>query len=224
MKKRVYQLLWVALVLCGYGQLALAEPTEDRFREGSQYQRVDPPLPLTEQKDRVEVVEMFFYACPHCYELESKMQRWLKDKPYIDFHRVPAIVGPTWADQARAFYMMKEFGKFDQMHAALFKAIHEGGMQVYNEYSVIEFFVSQGVDRQKALALYLSPETAASVNEARIRTVKYGLRGVPAVIVNGKYKTAPYFVRNQEEMLEVLDSLVEKERAQLTAKIKQESR
>lgn len=224
MKKHIYQLLWVALVLCGYGQLALAETTEDRFREGSQYQRVDPPLPLTEQKDRIEVVEMFFYACPHCYELESKMQRWLKDKPYIDFHRVPAIVGPTWADQARAFYMMKEFGKFDQMHEALFEAIHKDGMQVYNEYSVIEFFVSQGVDRQKALALYLSPETAASVNEARVRTVKYGLRGVPAVIVNGKYKTAPYFVRNQEEMLEVLDSLVEKERAKLVAEAKQETR
>ena len=73
------------------------------------------------------------------------------------------------------------------------------------------------MNRQKVLDLYRSPEVAASVNEARVKTVKYGLRGVPAVIVNGKFKTAPYFVRNQEEMLKVLESLVENERAQLQA-------
>jgi len=218
MMKQLYPLILVALVSCGYGQLALSESTQNSFNEGSQYQRIDPAAPLTEQKDKVEVVEMFFYACPHCYELEPKLEQWLKDKPYIDFHRMPAIVGPSWADQARAFYMMEELGKFDQMHEALFKAIHDDGKQIYNQYSVVEFFVQQGVDRQKAIDLYLSPETAARVNQARIKTVKYGLRGVPAVIVNGKFKTAPYFVHNQEEMIEVLDSLVEKEKAQLLVK------
>ena len=213
--KQYYRLMLVVLMLCTYGQPRLAESTAVTFNEGSQYQRIDPPAPLTDHKNRVEVVEMFFYACPHCYELEPKMQHWLKDKPYVDFHRMPAIVGPTWADQARAFYITDTLGKLDQMHEALFKAIHEDGRQIYNEYAVVEFFTSQGVDEQTVLDLYRSPEVAASVNEARDKTVKYGLRGVPAVIVNGKFITAPYFVRNQEEMLEVLDSLVEKERAAL---------
>jgi thiol:disulfide interchange protein DsbA len=204
--KRVCRFILVVLILCEGGQPVLAESTADRFHEGSQY----------------EVVEMFFYACPHCYELEPKMQQWLKDRPYVDFHRMPAIVGPTWADQARAFYMIKTLENSDQMHAALFRVIHEDGKQIYNEYTVVEFFASQGVDRKKALDLYRSPETAARVNEARIKTVKYGLRGVPAVIVNGKFKTAPYFVRNQEEMLEVLDSLVEKERGKSRAEVKPE--
>ena len=220
--KRVCRFILVVLILCEGGQPVLAESTADRFHEGSQYQRIDPPAPLTDHKDKVEVVEMFFYACPHCYELEPKMQQWLKDRPYVDFHRMPAIVGPTWADQARAFYMIKTLENSDQMHAALFRVIHEDGKQIYNEYTVVEFFASQGVDRQKALDLYRSPETAARVNEARIRTVKYGLRGVPAVIVNGKFKIAPYFVRNQEEMLEVLDSLVEKERGKSRAEVKPE--
>ncbi len=215
-----YRLMLVVLMLCGYGQPLLAEASADRFREGSQYQRIDPPMPLTDHKDKVEVVEMFFYACPHCYELEPKIQRWLKDKLYVDFHRMPAIIGPSWADQARAFYIIEALGESDQMHEALFKAIHEDGKQIYNEYSVVEFFASQGVDRQKALDLYLSPEIAARVNEARIKTVKYGLRGVPAVIVNGKFKTAPYFVRNQEEMLDVLDSLVKKEWGQSGIEVK----
>lgn len=218
--KQVNRLMLVVLLLCGCAQTVLAESAADRFNEGSQYHRIDPPAPLTDHKDKVEIVEMFFYACPHCYELEPKVRQWLKDKPYVDFHRMPAIVGPTWADQARAYYIIEALENPDQMHEALFKAIHEDGLQMYNEYTVIEFLISQGVDRQKAVGLYRSPEIAAKVNEARIKTVKYGLRGVPALIVNGKFKTAPYFVRNQEEMLEVLDSLVEKERVKLAAKDK----
>jgi len=187
-----------------------------------EYKRIDPPAPLTGIKDRVEVVEMFLYACPHCYELEPKLRQWLKDKPYVDFHRIPAIMGPSWADQARAFYMIEALGKSDQLHEVLFKAIQEDGLKIYNEYSVVEFFVTQGVDGHEALGLYRSPEIMASVNEARLKTVKYGLRGVPAVIVNGKFKTAPFYVRNQDEMLEVLDVLVEKERTPSTAARKPE--
>jgi len=212
---RVHRLMLVVLMLSYCGAPALAGSAVQQFNEGLQYQRIDPPAPLTDHKDRVEVVEMFLYACPHCYELDSKIRQWLKGKQYVDFHRIPAIVGPTWADQARAFYIAEALGKPEQFHKALFNAIHEDGKQIYNEYAVVEFFTSQGVDRQKVIDLYRSPEVAASVNEARVKTVKYGLRGVPAVIVNGKFKTAPYFVRNQEEMLEVLDSLLEQERAQL---------
>lgn len=213
--KRSCRFKWFVLWALICGQPALAGSAAEEFQQGAQYQRIDPPAPLTEHKDKIEVVEMFFYACPHCYELEPRMRRWLKDKPDVEFHRVPAIVGPSWADQARAYYIIQELGRSEPMHQALFKAIHEDGMQIYNEYSVLDFFSTQGVDRKKAQDLYLSPETAARVNEARIRTVKYGLKGVPAVIVNGKYKTAPYFVRNQEEMFKVLDHLIEKERKRL---------
>ncbi len=209
--KPFYGLMGIVLAVCAYSYPVGAEP-QTRFSEGGAYQRIDPPSPLTDPKGRVEVVEMFFYACPHCYELEPKLLQWLKDKPYVDFHRIPAIVGPTWADQARAFYIVQALGKGDRLHRALFEAIHRDGKQIYNEYAVVEFFVGQGIDRKTVLDLYRSPEIAASVNEARLKTVQYGLRGVPAVIVNGKFKTAPYFVRDQEEMLEVLDGLVKKER------------
>jgi len=208
--KQTRYIAWLTLcVLVFYGQGLMAEPVE-KFQEGLQYQRIDPPQPVTEPQGKVKVVEMFFYACPHCYTLEPKMQRWLKDKPYIDFQRIPAIVGPSWADQARAFYMARELGRLDELHPALFKAIHKDGKQIYNEFAVIDFFVKHGVPRDKALALYASKKIQAAVNEARVMTVKFGLRGVPAVIVNGRYKTAPFFVHNQEEMLEVLNTLVEK--------------
>ena len=212
-----YSLILAALILCGTGYQAVADPDAGKFSEGSQYQRIDPPAPIGEHKGRVEIVEMFLYACPHCYELEPKLQQWLKDKPYVEFSRLPAIIGPTWGDQARAFYMIEALGNPGNLHEALFKAIHDDGIQMYDEDSVIEFFTRQGVDRQKALDLYRSPEIMASVNQSRKKTVEYGLRGVPAVIVNGKFKTAPFFVHNQEEMIEVLDMLVEKERISSTA-------
>jgi thiol:disulfide interchange protein DsbA len=207
----------MVLLLSCFGQSLWADPPADRFTEGQQYQRIDPPRPLTEHRDRIEVVEMFLYACPHCYEMEPAMREWLKDKPDVEFLRVPAIVGPSWADQARAFYIVEQLKGGEQMHQALFRAIHEDGKQMYNEYAVVDFLVSQGVDRDRAVALYRSPETAAGVNKARIDTVKYGLKGVPAVIVNGEFKTAPYFVHNQAEMFEVLDSLLKKERQKLAA-------
>ncbi len=210
-----YRFTCLLLALSLHGHSTAAGPEADRFQEGFQYQRIDPPLPLTEHPGRIEVVEMFLYACPHCYQMKPGMQQWLEENPDVDFHRMPAIVGPSWADQARAFYIVEALNGGEPMHQALFQAIHEKGKQIYNDYAVVDFFVSQGIDREKAIALYQSPETAAAVNEARVRTVKYGLRGVPAVIVNGKFKTAPFFVHNQEEMFEVLDSLVEKERKQM---------
>ncbi len=211
--KPFYQLCLVALMLSAHAEPLLAEAAESQFQEGSQYQRIDPPVPIESQQGKVEIVEMFFYACPHCYELEPKLQQWLKDKPYVDFRRIPAIIGPSWVNQARAFYMIQALPESDKLHEAFFKAIHDDGKQIYNEYSVMEFFAGQGIDRQKALGLYRSPEVAASVNDARLKTVKYGLRGVPAVIINGEFVTAPYFVRNQEEMIEVLDNLVVQARA-----------
>ena len=210
---------WLGIALMVWcGVSAAGSASDERFREGLHYQRISPPEPRTAAEGKVEVVEMFLYACPHCYELDPKLRKWLEDKPYVEFRRVPAIVGPGWADQARAFYMARELGKPEELDKAMFKVIHEDGEQIYNQYAVLKFFIGQGYEPGRVDKLYLSSEIADDVNEARRLTVKYNLRGVPAVIVNGEYVTAPYFVRDQEQMLEVLDSLVERERARLAAK------
>ena len=213
MKRRLYGWLVLALLACNQGAPARADTP--RFEAGLHYQRIEPPAPLAARPGRIEVVEMFLYACPHCYQMEPAMKRWLKRHPGVDFKRMPAIVGPTWADQARAFYMIEALGGGEAMHQALFRAIHEDGRQIYNRYAVIDFLVSQGVDRKRAGDLYYSKDIADQVDKARMLTVKYGLRGVPAVAVDGRYLTAPYFVRGQDEMLEVLDQLVATQKARL---------
>ena len=199
------------LALLGSGRLA-AQPWI--YQEGAQYQRIDPPQRVRPDTpdDRIEVTEMFLYACPHCYRLDPKLEAWAKTRPEVVFRRVPAIIGPTWAEQARAYYLAEALGILDKAHPALFRSIHEQGKQYLNEFMVTQFLVSQGADPKKLREIYYSQPIIDRLNHARELSVHYGLRGVPAVVVNGKYVTAPYFVRGEDEMMRVLDFLVERER------------
>ena len=179
------------------------------FQQNHHYQLINQPLSVETNGNRIEVVEMFFYACPHCNDLDSKILPWLDDKKdTIDFKRIPAILGPSWADQAKAYYIAEQLGVIDTMHPALLKAIHEDKRKFDDEYSVLAFFMEQGVDRHRFIDAYNSPELAEKINYARVMTVKYGLRGVPAIIINGKYKTAPFYMSNQENVLDVVDYLI----------------
>ena len=183
------------------------------IHENGQYHRIDPPVPTQVEAGQIEVVEVFFYACPHCYELDPKIREWLKNKPDdVTFRRVPAIVGPTWADQARAYYIAEALGMLDTFHGAFFDDIHKNGNQYYNRRTITRFLVEQGADEAEVAELYESAEIIEKASQARVQTVKYGLRGVPAIIIDGKYKTASYYTRSLDEMLEVVDVLIEQAR------------
>lgn len=189
------------------------------IREGGQYQRIDPPVASQVEDGKIEVVEVFFYACPHCYLLDPKIRTWLKDKPDdVVFRRIPAIIGPTWADQARAYYIADALGMLDSFHGAFFDDIHKNGNQYYNRYSITKFLVQQGADEAEVSRLYESKDIDDKVSQARVTAVNYGLRGVPAIVVNGKYKTASYYTRNLDEMLEVVDVLIERARTEAQPK------
>lgn len=211
-------LLMICLVaLLGWSAVLQAESEieqpERAFTEGLEYQLIKPQVPTHNDDGRIEVVELFLYACPHCNVLAPKIKEWAKDKAeYVVLRRVPAIVGAPWADQARAFYTAKKLGILEKSHPALFKSIHEDGEQYADDHSIMKFFVKQGVKEEDFIQAFRSPEVDENVSQARILTVKYGIRGVPAVIVDGKYRTAQYFTGTQERLLKVLDMLVEKER------------
>ncbi len=182
------------------------------YKQNHHYKLIQPEVAVEANENKVEVVEMFFYACPHCNTLESKIQPWLEDKNNrISFKRIPAILGPSWADQAKAYYVAEKLGILDTLHPALLKAIHQDKRKFNDEYSVLNFFVEQGVERQDFIDAYISPEIAEKINYAREMTVRYGLRGVPAIIVNGKYKTTPYYMGEKENILDVVDYLIARE-------------
>lgn len=212
MNKKNVGFMVLLLTLC-CSSLLLAEPAQREFSEGLEYQSIHPALATQNDDGRVEVMVLFLYACPHCHSLESKLTEWAKDKSeYISLTRMPAIIGAPWADQARAYYTAEKLGILDTAHQALFKSIHQDGEQYVDDQSVMRFFVRQGVKPADFIAAYRSPEVEEKVSQSRIMTVKYGIRGVPAIIINGKYRTAQYFTGTQEKLLAIVDMLVEKER------------
>jgi len=225
MNKRLIGVITLLITFwCTPGVSKELAPVKKEHHEGLQYQRIEPAVETRSSEGRVEVVELFLYACPHCNELDPKLDAWLEDKSeYVDLRRIPAIVGPPWADQAKVYYTAEKLGILDRAHGAIFKAIHEDGVQFASDRSVMEFFVSLGVKPEDFASAYTSEEVTESVSQARVMTVKYGIRGVPALIVNGKYRTAQYFTGTQETLLEVLDMLVEKERLEMTGSSKSQA-
>ncbi len=216
MNKRTIFMASLVLLL-SWSSIVLAEQPEQRaFVEGLEYQLIDPPQATQNDDGRIEIVELFLYACPHCNVLRPKLEAWIKkNSDLVVLRRVPAIVGAPWADQARAFYTAKKLGILDKSHNALFKSIHEDGEQYADDESVMRFFVGLGVKPEDFIKVFRSPEVDEKVSQARILTVNYGIRGVPAIIINGKYRTAQYFTGSQEKLFEVLDMLIEKETSTL---------
>lgn len=200
-----------ALIFCWHS-MAVAESGPRELLEGKDFQRIEPAIATQNDDDRIEIVELFLYACPHCHILEHKLTKWAKEQSdHVSLTRMPAIVGDSWTVQARAYYTAEKLGILDTVHQAFFKSIHEDGEQYTDVNAVKRFFVSQGIKPTDFIETYQSLEIDKKVKEARILTHQYGIRGVPAIIVNGKYKTAQYLTGSQERLLAVLDLLVEKE-------------
>lgn len=162
---------------------------QERYKEGTHYELLSKPVP-TSTDDKIEVVELFWYGCPHCFNLEPQVADWLSRKPdNVEFVRIPAVLGKHWEIGARAYYIADHLGVLEQTHQALFDAIHVDGKTIDNEEQLAEFFADQGVDQaafDKANKAF-GVQTKLGQNRELMR--RYQVRGVPALIVNGKYKT-----------------------------------
>ncbi len=187
---------------------ACAEP----YKEGEQYKTLAQPQ-ATASEDKIEVVELFWYGCPHCYRLEPVIGNWLKNKPDdVEFVRMPAIVGPPWELLAKAYYTAEFLGVMDTMHYALFDAIHKDKKKVVDEAAVQAIFEAQGVSAEDFKNTFNSFAVAVKINNARMMTKRYAISGVPTLIVNGKYSTSGSLAGSNENILKVVDYLVEEER------------
>ncbi len=199
---------WAIGLLC---LLVLGVPARADYTEGSEYDRISPPATAAADSDKVEVVEVFWYGCPHCYDFEPYVERWLKSKPKaVKFVRMPATLNPNWITHARAFYALQAIGEIDRAHKALFQAIHEQGRTLFDAGSIARFLAQLGIDPQSFRQAYNSPEVQAKVEQAGEQQVHYAISGVPSVIVDGQYRTSASQAGSYEEMLKVIDYLVAK--------------
>lgn len=175
------------------------------------YETITPAQP-TQNPDKVEVVELFWYRCPHCYRLLPAMERWLQDKPdNVEFLRMPAILSGNWALHARAFYTAEILGVLDKIHRPLFDAIHAERRDLNSEQALESFFGEYGVDAETFKKTWRSFAVETKVRKARVMTERYGITGTPAVVVNGKYRTDGVMTGNYANMLRVIEELIAKE-------------
>lgn len=184
-----------------------AAPAADNYKELSK------PQP-TEDDSKIEVVEIFWYGCPHCYDFEPHLNEWLANKPdYVDFKRMPAVFRQDWLAHAKAYYTAQELGVIDKVHSDLFKAIHAERKRVNTEEELKQFFTDRGVDGDVFTKAYNSYAVESKIKHALAMLRRYEVTGVPAVVVNGKYITSGPIAGSYDGMIQAMNKLVEQERA-----------
>jgi len=176
---------------------------------GEGWDPIDPPIATSVPEGKVEVVEFFWYGCPHCFTVEPQLEAWLKKKPEnVVFKRVPAPINPSWTVHSQFFYAAEALGVGEQLHKPLFNAIHVKKRKLFDKQSLIDFAVEQGVDRQKFTDAWNSFGVYVKVQQARKLGQRYGIDGVPAIGIDGKYKTSGSLAGTYTKMFEVVDQLV----------------
>ena len=180
-------------------------------QSADRYQTLAAPQP-TSVSDKVEVVEMFWYGCNHCYNLEPVIQKWLETKPdYIEYVRVPAIFRDNWVPLARAWYVIDTLELGDRVHLNLFKALHVKKMNMNNVGLLRSFFGNEGVSGEQFDKAYNSFSVDSMVRNAAKLTRDYKITGVPSIIVNGRYMTSATLAGGHDALMEEVNNLAAKE-------------
>ena len=175
------------------------------------YEAVSPAQPV-QNPSKIEVIEFFWYGCPHCYSLEPSMVEWLKNKPAnVEFIRQPAVFSDLWGKHAKAFFTAEALGVSEKVHADFFDAIQNKKQKLDSEDELAKFFAAHGVKEADFKAAYGSFMVDAKMRQAETMAARYGITGVPALIVNGKYKVTATTAKSQENMISVTNQLIQQE-------------
>ncbi len=189
------------------------------FKQDIHYKKLERRVKPQASSDKIEVVEMFWYGCPHCFKLEPSVKKWKKTIPQdVEFISIPAAFNERWAIHAKAFFAAQSLGLHEATHDVLFKAIHEQGRRLNTVDALARFFASEGVDKDKFKEKMNSKEVKAKVNMAKSLGKRYGLTGVPSLIVDGQYRVLLDHIKSYGELFEIVDFLVDKVRKDRSAK------
>jgi thiol:disulfide interchange protein DsbA len=184
----------------------------ETYVEGKHYKRVDQQKTI--DSDKVEVLEFFWYGCPHCYSFEPYISKWKQGKPdNVEFVRVPATFQPLWTLHARAYYALQMLGAGEQVHPKFFSEIHNRKNYMKTVDALAVFVQNQGVDRSEFIDAMNSFTVESNVRKATKLVKDFQLTGVPAVAVNGKYLVSASMAGSYDNMIKIMNYLIEKESA-----------
>jgi thiol:disulfide interchange protein DsbA len=166
--------------------------------------------------DVIEVTEVFWYGCPHCYSFDPYLEKWKARLPEdVNFVRLPVMWNPTNQIHARLFYTAEALGKLDEVHPAVFQAIHRDKATLTTEASIQEFLLQFGISEQDFDNTFRSFAVESKLQRAKNLTQRYRIQSVPLLVTNGKYLTQGSEIKNFEEMIVVTDELIDRERQEL---------
>jgi protein dithiol oxidoreductase (disulfide-forming) len=206
MKRREFS----ALTLTGSASLALSPVARAQGTpvEGTQYVKLSQPVAVA-NSGKVEVVEFFWYGCPHCNALEPAFDAWARRQPAdVAVNRVPVGFTPVHEFHQKLFYALDAMDVLDGLHRKVFHAIHVEHKRINTEADVAAFAKSQGLDADKLVALLKSFSVIGKARQAKQLAEAYRIDGVPAIGVQGRYYTSGPMAGNHERTLAVTDYLI----------------
>jgi len=188
--------------------LAFALPvTGQEYEQGINYFPLKIPQPV-HTGDKVEVLELFWYRCPHCFELEPYLNKWQKSKPdFIEYVRLPAVLNRSWAFDARVFYTFVALGLVNSLHEAYFAAIHTDRKRIVTVEQLADWVADKGQDPQQILDTFNSFGVDSMVAHAADMSGRYETDGVPTIIVDGKYRTKVSLAGGHNELIDLMNYL-----------------
>ncbi len=202
--------LLLSCVLAGASLFGLSAQAADL--DDSQYVTLEKPVAIS-KPGKIEVVELFWYGCGHCYKFESTINPWIAELPEdVNFVRIPAMFGGVWNVHGQVFITLEAMGVEQKVHHAVFDAIHVQHKKLDTVEDMAEFLQTQGVDSKVFLSTYNSFAVKGQVEKAKKLAAAYQITGVPTMIVNGKYRFDLGTSGGPDETLQVADQLIAKER------------
>ncbi len=193
--------------------------SSSKYKKGTHYTELVPAQPKVEGTDKIEVVEVFWYGCGHCFAFEPYIKRWQANMPAdVTFVKMPAIWNATLETHAKAYYTAEILARSGELknpgafHDAFFSAIHKDRQPLASPRSIKAFFERFGVSSEAYDSASSSFDLDQKIRKAKDLSRRYRVSGVPAIVVNGKYTNVSNAIRGYDEYLELIDTLVALER------------
>ncbi len=207
---------WITMIaLAMMLPFAPAMAADVEYEAGTHYVELRYPR-KTATPDKVEVTEYFSYGCPHCYQFEPMISDWVGSLPAdVEFNRTPAAWNEMYEVFARTYYAAEHLNVLEKIHLPFFMAIHQERRRLFEPTQIALFFSEFGVDPVDFAKVYKSFGVESAYQQAVARGKTYRAHGVPAIIVNGKYRIEGEMAGSNANMLRIAEFLVEKERSAL---------
>lgn len=199
-------LLFTALLAALPAQASLDAP-----EEGFDYRLVEPPQAVKTGR-KIEVLEFFWYDCPHCNAMAPLIEPWARrNRDDIVFRRVPFARNDSAVPQQQLYYALEAIGKLDAWHERIFEAIHRNRIALKTAEQMTDYLAAQGIDRRRFLKAFHSADVQAKVDQARRLASIYRVDSVPTIVIQGRYVTSANMVGgSQAEALQMVEYLVRK--------------